>query len=76
VAKSRGDTHSPPTTRSAKKRKKPKGEISRALNYGLVEQESSKELKNRDGLLLFSPPNQVANANREKVELKRKTKER
>lgn len=70
MAKSRGDTHSPPTTRSAKKPKKPKEEISRALNY------DSKESKNRDGLLLFSPPNQVANAKREKVELERKTKER
>ena len=73
MAKSRGDTHSPPTTRSAKK---PKKGISRALNYGPVEQESSRESKNRDGLLLFSPPNQVANAKREKVELQRKTKER
>merc|ERR1712238_142544 len=82
VAKERGDIHSPPETRSAKKKKNSKNDASRALNFDsvvartAVEDGSLNKTKDRDKLLLFSPPNQAANARREKMDMERKTKER
>mmetsp|Transcript_12373 Transcript_12373/g.14180 ORF Transcript_12373/g.14180 Transcript_12373/m.14180 type:complete len:1066 (-) Transcript_12373:200-3397(-) len=82
VAKERGDIHSPRETRSAKKKKNSKNDTSRALNFDsvvartAVEDGSLNKTEDRDDLLLFSPPNQTANARREKMDLERKTKER
>ncbi|KAL3922266.1 MAG: hypothetical protein SGILL_002297 [Bacillariaceae sp.] len=66
VAKERGDIHSPPETRSNKKRR-----TGRVLELGRKASSTSK----RDGIMVFSPPNQVANAKREKEENEQKTKE-
>lgn len=65
VAKERGDVHSPRETRAAKKRK-----TGRTLNFDTI------DMPQREGLMMFSPPNQAANAERERIELERKTKER
>ncbi|KAG7367206.1 kinesin motor domain containing protein [Nitzschia inconspicua] len=65
VAQERGGIHSPRETRSAKKRK-----TGRALDF------ETTNMPNRDGLMVFSPPNQVVNAQREKVEQERMKKER
>jgi hypothetical protein len=65
VAKDRGGIHSPPVTRAAKKQK-----TGRALNFDTIDGPQK-----QDGLMVFSPPDQVANAKREKMERERKTKE-
>jgi hypothetical protein len=66
VAKERGGIHSPPTTRAAKKHK-----TGRALTFHTNDRSQQQE-----GLMIFSPPNQVANFNREKMERERKNMER
>lgn len=80
VAKERGKV-SPRETRASKKRKttgKERG--GRALKFDASDGEgrSSKQQKDRknSGLMLFSPPNQVANAKREMLELEEKRKAR
>jgi hypothetical protein len=66
VAKERGGLHSPPETRASKKQKTD----GRKLDFD--RSDSAK----REGLMVFSPPNQSANAKREKMQIERKTKER
>jgi hypothetical protein len=69
VAMERGGTHSPRETRAAKKRRTTTGKP-------FFENGGPNTNQNRDGLLMFSPPDQVANAKREEMELERKTRER
>ena len=69
VAMERGGTHSPRETRAAKKRRTTDGKP-------FFENSGRNTNQNRDGLLMFSPPDQAANAKREKMELERKTRER
>ena len=66
IAKERG-FHSPPETRAAKKLKT---NSARKLDFG------GKYSTSREGVMMFSPPNQAANAEREKKEIERKTQER
>ena len=66
VAKERGGLHSPRQTRASKKQKT----AGRKLDFCPIDSEQ------REGLMVFSPPNQAANAQREKMEIERKTRER
>jgi hypothetical protein len=76
VAKERG-TVSPRETRGAKKRKTTGNESGgRTLSFDVADGIGQSSDQKRPGLMLFSPPDQVANAKREKLELDEKTRAR
>eukprot|EP00934_Nitzschia_sp_Nitz4_P003577 Nitzschia sp. Nitz4//scaffold7_size249615//46813//49980//NITZ4_001150-RA/size249615-processed-gene-0.180-mRNA-1//-1//CDS//3329558361//3567//frame0 len=65
VAKDRGGANTPPETRSSKKRKHTGGT---KLDFALA--------NSREGLMIFSPPDQEENARREREEIQRKEQAR
>jgi hypothetical protein len=77
VAKERG-TVSPRETRSSKRRKTTgKKSSGKTLNFDGIVDGIDESVENRkDGLMIFSPPDQIANARREKLELDEKMKAR
>lgn len=76
VAKERG-RHSPRETRASKRRKTARKKSNgRTLNFDGADGIELSPEKARDGLMLFSPPDQVANAKREKMVLDEKMKAR
>jgi hypothetical protein len=77
VASERG-TVSPRETRAAKKRKttdKDGGGLALSFDAAESKGQSSNQQKG-SGLMVFSPPDQMANAKREKLELEEKTRAR
>jgi hypothetical protein len=66
VAMERGGAHSPRETRAAKKRRTGRSFCKNGTGSS----------NDRQGLMVFSPPDQAANAKREKTELERQIRER